>query len=61
MFAKRLYTEEPATLVDIACACGGNPMDGLHLFVEELDVYDNEMDTRRWPTPLYLIGQKMAE
>jgi hypothetical protein len=55
-------------------ACGGNPTEDyedqeIDLFMEELGVYDDEMDTTdpRWMTPLgvevyaYLIRQKMAE
>ena len=58
------------------CACGGNPTEDykdkeIDLFMEELGVYDDEMDTTdpRWMTPLgvevyasaYLVRQKMAE
>jgi hypothetical protein len=55
-------------------ACGGNPTEDymdqeINVFMEELGVYDNEMDTTdpRWSTPLgvevyaYLIRRKMAE
>ena len=55
-------------------ACGGNPTEDykdqeIDLFMEELGVYDDEMDTTdpRWTTPLgvevyaYLVRQKMAE
>ncbi|KAF8798357.1 hypothetical protein BYT27DRAFT_7123584 [Phlegmacium glaucopus] len=54
--------------------CGGNPTEDykdqeIDLFMEELGVYDDEMDTTdpRWMTPLgievytYLIRQKLAE
>ena len=58
------------------CACGENPTEDykdkeIDLFMEELGVYDDEMDTTdpRWMTPLgvevyasaYLVRQKMAE
>ena len=55
-------------------ACGGNPTEDykyqeIDLFMEELGVYDDEMDTTdpRWETPLgvevyaYLLRQKIAE
>ena len=55
-------------------ASGGNPTEDykdqeIDLFMEELGVYDDEMDTTdpRWTTPLgvevyaYLVRQKMAE
>ena len=55
-------------------ACGGDHTEdygdqGINVFMEELGVYDDEMDTTdpRWATPLgievyaYLIRQKMRE
>ena len=58
----------------LVSACGGNPTEdyedqAINVFMEELGVYDNEMDTTdpRWTTPLgvevyaYLIRRKMAE